>query len=112
MLSALRHKGEKAYLGENIVLYCMSIAVCIALFCMANPSSFLSAFPYFTGDAIPVMKGVVGCTVWSVIILWAIPRWMRLFRGGDTNKLLRYLRVALHALCILFVAIEKGRQTL
>ena len=47
----------------------------------------------------------MGCTIWSVIILWLILRLVRLFRGGDTNKLLCYLRIALHALCILFVAV-------
>ena len=105
ILSVLRHRGEKDYLSENIVLCCMSIAVFITLFSMANPSKLLSAFPYFTVEALPVVKGVMGCTVWSVIILWIILRLVRLFRGGDTKKLLCYLRVALHALCILFVAV-------
>ena len=105
ILSVLRHRGEKEYLSENIVLCCMSIAVFITLFSMANPSKLLSAFPYFTVEALPIVKGVMGCTVWSFIILWLILRLVRLFRGGDTNKLLCYLRVALHALCILFVAV-------
>ena len=105
ILSILRHRGEKEYLSENIVLCCMSIAVFITLFSMANPSKLLSAFPYFTVEALPVVKGVMGCTVWSFIILWVILRLVRLFRSGDTNKLLCYLRVALHALCILFVAV-------
>lgn len=105
ILSVLRHRGEKDYLSENIVLCCMSIAVFITLFSMANPSKLLSAFPYFIVDALPVVKGLMGCTVWSVIILWIILRLVRLFRGGDTKKLLCYLRVALHALCILFVAV-------
>ena len=105
ILSVLRHRGEKDYLSENIVLCCMSIAVFITLFSMANPSKLLSAYPFFTGKALPVVKGLMGCTVWSVIILWIILRLVRLFRGGDTKKLLCYLRVALHALCILFVAV-------
>ena len=105
ILSVLLHRGEKDYLSENIVLCCMSIAVFVTLFSMANPSKLLSAYPFFTGEALPVVKGLMGCTVWSVIILWIILRLVRLFRGGDTNKLLCYLRVALHALCILFVAV-------
>lgn len=105
ILSILRHRDEKEYLSENIVLCCMSIDVFITLFSMANPSKLLSAFPYFTVEALPVVKGVMGCTVWSFIILWVILRLVRLFRSGDTNKLLCYLRVALHALCILFVAV-------
>ena len=105
ILSILRHRGEKEYLSENIVLCCMSIAVFITLFGMANPLKLLSAFPYFTVEALSVVKGVMGCTVWSFIILWVILRLVRLFRSGDTNKLLCYLRVALHALCILFVAV-------
>ena len=105
ILSVFCHKGEKDYLGENIVLCCMSIAVLITLFGMANPSKLLSAFPYFTAEALPVVKGGMGCMVWSFIILWVILRLVRLFRSGDTNKLLCYLRIALHALCILFVAV-------
>ena len=105
ILSVLRHRGEKEYLGENIALCCMSIAVFITLFGMVNPSKLLSAFPYFSAEALPVVKGIMGCMVWSFIILWLILRLVRLFRGGDTNKLLCYLRVALHALCILFVAV-------
>ena len=104
-LLVLRHRCEKEYINENIVLCCMSIAVFITLFSMANPSKLLAAFPYFTAEALPVVKGVMGCMVWSFIILWAILRLVRLFRSGDTNKLLSYLRVTLHALCILFVAV-------
>ena len=37
ILSVLRHRSEKEYLGENIVLCCMIIAVFINLFSMANP---------------------------------------------------------------------------
>ena len=105
ILSVFRHKSEKEYPGENIVLCCMSIVVFITLFCMANPSKLLSAFPHFTIEALPVVKGILGCMAWSFIVLWVILRLVRLFRGGDTNKLLGYLRVALHALCILFTAV-------
>lgn len=105
ILSVFRHKGEKDYLGENIVLCCMSIAMLITLFGMANPSKLLAAFPHFTAEALPVVKGGMGCMVWSFIILWVILRLVRLFRSGDINKLLCYLRVALHSLCILFVVL-------
>lgn len=105
MLFVLRHKGKKEYLGENVVLCCVSIAVFITLFGMANPSKLLSAFPHFTVEALPVVKGVMGGMVWSFIVLWAVLRSVRLFRSGDTDRLLCYLRVALHALCILFVAV-------
>ena len=105
VFSALRHRGEKDFLGENIVLYCMSVVVFVTLSGMANPLKLLSAFPNFTQEALPVVKGVMGCAAWSFIILWVVLRLARLFQGGDTDKLLRYLHVALHALCILFVAV-------
>lgn len=104
ILFALRHRSEKDHLAENLALCCMGIAVFIALFGMANPSKLLSAFPYFGGEALPVAKGVMGCTAWSFIVLWVVLSLVRLFRGGDTEKLLCYLRAALHAVCILFVA--------
>jgi len=105
ILSVLRHRGDKDYTGENIVLCCMSIAVFITLFCMANPSRLLSIFPLFTIEALPVVKGLLGCADWSIFVLWIVLRLVRLLRCGDTDKLLCYLCVALHAVCILFVAV-------
>lgn len=97
--------GRKKYPGEIIVAACMSVAVLLALIGMANPSKLLSAFAQFGEEALPTVKGGVGCAVWSLAILWAIVRSVRRFREGDTDRLLRYLRIALRALCILFVAV-------
>ena len=104
VLSVLRHKSEKNYIGENIALCCISIIVFITLLSMANTSKLLSAFPYLTMESLPLVKAIVSGAVWSIIILWIILRLIRLFRSGNTNKLFRYLRIALHALCIFFVA--------
>lgn len=105
IISVIRHKNQKDYLGENIVLVSISVAVFISLYSMANPSKLLSAFPYFTEEALPVLKSIISCMVWSLITLWGILRLIKLFRGGNTNKLFCYLRIALYALCILFVGI-------
>ncbi len=104
-LFALRHKGEKPFRGENIVLCCTSVVVCVTLFWMANPSKLLAVFPYLTGEFLPVAKGVLGCTVWSFLVLWLVLRLVRMSRSGDTHELLRYLRAALYALCLLFDAV-------
>lgn len=105
VLLALRHKGKKVFLSENVVLCCIGVIVCITLFCMANPSRFLSAFPYMTAEILPIVKGIMGCTVWSFAVLWLVLRLVRLFRTGDTMRLFSYLRVALYALCVLFDAV-------
>ncbi len=105
IVPVLRHGGAKGYLGENIVLCCTGVAVWIALFGMANSAKLLSVFPYLTEEALSAVKSAIGCTVWSFIILWGILRLVRRFRTGDTKNLLCYLRIALHALCILFVAV-------
>lgn len=103
-LSALRNMGKKGFLGENIVLCCISVIVFLTLYGMANPSLLLSLFPYIPQEFLPVVKGIIGGTVWSFIVLWAVLRLTRMFRTGDTRKLLGYLRAALHVLCLLFVS--------
>lgn len=101
---ALRHKGDPIFLGENIVLCCTGIVVWIALFSMANPSCYRSAFPNMTAELLPIVRGIIGCTVWFFVMLWLVLRLARLFRFGDTKSLFAYLRMALFALCILFDA--------
>lgn len=103
-LSALRNMGKKGFLVENIMLCCTSVVVFIILYGMANPSLLLSVFPYIPHEFLPVVKGIIGGTAWSFIVLWAVLRLARMFRTGDTHKLLGYLRAALHVLCLLFVS--------
>lgn len=95
----------KGYLGEHIALGAACVVLFITLLGMANPSKLLSAFPALTREALPVVKSVLGCTAWSFLVLWFTLRTVRLFRSGDMGRLLTYLRVALHGLCILFVAV-------
>lgn len=97
-------KSEKAYRGEKIALCCLSAVLFIVLLGMANPSRLLSEFPFVTEEFLPVVKGVMGCTVWSFVVLWLMLRLVRLFRGGDMTKLFGYLRVVLYALCLIFVS--------
>ncbi len=105
ILYALRCRGRKEYRGEIVVLCSMGMALGLTLYAMANPSKLLSAFPYFTGEALPLVKGGLGGMLWSFVILWAVLRWMGMFRAGDTVQLFSYLRAALYALCVLFAAL-------
>lgn len=104
VLYALRHRGERERLWENISLCCLSAAVFAALFCMAKPSLFVSAFTYVPQEALPIAKSVLGCMVWSLVVLWVILRLIRLFKAADIERLLGYLRTALYVLCLLFAA--------
>lgn len=104
-LPVLRHWGERAFRGENLVLCGVSAALFLTLPGMANPTGLLSAFPLLTAEFLPVIKGILGCTVWSFLVLWLVLRLVRLFRAGDTGKLSAYLRRALYALCLLFDAV-------
>ncbi len=104
VLLALRHRGERGFLGENIVLWCMGIVILLTLYSMANPAKLLAAFPFATADFLPLAKGVMGCTVWSFFVLWMVLRLIRIFRAGNTKQLLGNLRAVLYALCLLFDA--------
>lgn len=104
VLAALRHRGSRAHLPENIALYCLAAAVLAALCTMANPVRLLAVFPALPATFLPVAKGIMGCTAWSVAVLWLVLALVRLFRAGSTEALLRYARVALYVLCFVFAA--------
>ena len=105
VILALCTRREKSSIGERIVLCCTGVVAFIVLLCMINPTEILSAFPGFTMDLLPVVKGSLGYTVWSFVVLCLMLKLLKLFRDSDTHKLLRYLRIALYALCLLFDAV-------
>lgn len=105
LMSILRHKGEQSYKYESAALILLSIALFLVLYGMANPMMLCYAFPHMGDSALPVMKAIMGTAVWSITVLWVVLRLLRLFRAGDTNKLLGYLRAMLYTLCALFTGV-------
>lgn len=112
-LFAFASRNKRTSIGETVVLCCMTVILFPVLLGMINPTRVLSALPASADDFLPVVKGALGCTVWSVVVLWLVLRWVRRFRESDTDHLLRYLRAALYALCLLFdagIALSCGTQ--
>ena len=112
-LYALGRRGVRTRIGETVVLCCMSLILIPVLWFMTNPTQLFTVSAHVTDEFLPVAKGILGCTVWSFAVLWLVLRWLRMFRQGDTAQLLRYLRTALYALCLLFdagIALSCGKQ--
>jgi len=104
LLSAWKHKKDPERTWENAALYALTGLLLFVLYGMTNPATICARFPDMGERALPVMKGIMGCTVWSVAVLWAVLVVNRLFYQGDTKTLLRYMRTLLYALCVLFTA--------
>lgn len=102
---ALKTGRSKETAKERIVLFLLSAVMMLALYGIMNPSLFCPTLLDAQKEFIPVIKATLGITVWSVIVLYIILRLLRMFAGGDTNKLMQYLKVLLYILCIFFTAV-------
>lgn len=104
LIPALRYRQNKTAVMEKISLYSLSCVLLLALYGMINPHVFCSFIPEAEGEYLAVVKAIIGVSVWSVIILCVVLRIIRMFRLSDKVSLLRYLRMILHILCLLFAA--------
>ena len=104
LIPALRYRQNKAAVMEKISLYSLSCVLLLALYGMINPHVFCTFIPEAEGEYLAVVKAIIGVSVWSVIVLCVVLRIIRLFRLSDKVSLLRYLRMILHILCLLFAA--------
>lgn len=102
---ALKTGRSKETAKERIVLFLLSAVIMLALYGIMNPSLFCPTLLDAQKEFIPVIKAALGITVWSVIVLYIVLRLLRMFVGGDTNKLMQYLKVLLYILCIFFTAV-------
>ena len=105
LLLALKTERKKETIKERIVLFMLAAVIMFALYGMVNPVLFCQTLLGDKQEYIPIIKALFGGTVWSVIVLYIILRLLRMFISGDTNKLMQYLKVLLHILCVLFTAI-------
>lgn len=102
---ALKAGRSKETVQERIVLFLLPAVMMLALYGMMNPSLFCPTLLEGQKECIPVMKAILGATVWSVVVLYIIFRLLRMFVGGDTNQLMQYLKVLLLILCVFFTAV-------
>lgn len=85
--------GKRKY--EKVVLGVLSGALFVIMYLFINPGLM---------DFWIVAKGILGVTLWSIIILYAVLKLLRIFEESGTGKLVSYLKVALWVLCVYFVA--------
>ncbi len=102
---ALKIGRSKETAKERIALFLLSAVMMLALYGMVNPGLFCPTLLDGQKEFIPVIKAAFGAAIWSVIVLYVIFHLLRMFIGGDTNKLMQYLKVLLYILCIFFTAI-------
>jgi hypothetical protein len=105
LIPAWQHRKDKTRVWENGSYYLLSGLLLFVLYGMANPTISYSYFPEIGDSFLPVMKAILGATVWSVVVMLVIFRLLQLFRSAETNQLLGYLRTLLYALCALFTGV-------
>lgn len=103
LLPALRLPRGRETAWERAAWFALSGVLLFVLYRMAAPAALLPPMAE-AGDMLPVMRAVLGAAAWSVAALCVLLRLLRLFRGGDTDRLRGYLRASLYALCAFFTA--------
>lgn len=102
---ALRYENGKESMLERVSLYILSGTILLALYGMVNPLLFRSDLSDGFSEYPKMIKGILGTSIWAVVVLCIMLRLIRLFRRGDKEKLLKYMQAVLCALCIIFAAI-------
>lgn len=101
---ALRYPRGKETLLERTALYLLSALVLLALYGIVNPQAFLHANAGALARDIKLINAIFGVSVWTLAVCFIILRLIRLFRKGNKEQLLQYMRAILYVLCILFTA--------
>ena len=101
---ALLYRQNKAARAERFALVALSAVLFCGLYGMINPGVFRSGIPGGSDTFIRMIRAVFGITIWTVVILYVVLRLIRLFREGNREQLMRYLRLLLCVLCIYFVS--------
>jgi len=104
LIPALRRWGDKERRGENFTLILLALSVWLVIYLLADSSALLSISPVKETEILPMLHGIIGGVAWSAIVAWITARLLRLFKSGDMEKLLTYMRMMLRVLCCLFAA--------
>lgn len=89
--------------GRSLAMPCVMSAVLLpAMRLMMNPAALVPQGLSAEG-LMPVLRALIGGCVWSAAVCWLALRLLGLFRSGGRERLLKYMRALLHALCALFV---------
>lgn len=104
LYSVLRHCREKSRRIEHIIRILLSGILFFTMFCMINPGMFIRLSPVPVAETLSAMKSVFGGTAWSLLVSIWIVRLTGMFREGEKEMLLIYLKRFLYMLCALFTA--------
>lgn len=96
---ALKNAGKQGKWMENAVLWLMSLCLFIGLWAMADGAFADALMPNGGSVMLPVKRAVLGGTIWSIIVMWAVLRLLRYIAGGGQSGLLRCMKGAVYALC-------------
>ena len=100
---ALRMKGEGKK-PEIISLLALAGVILLAFYGAWNPGVFQGRFVTITTGFESALLMILSLAVWSMVILFIVLRLIRLFRAGNREQLIKYLRFLLCALCVYFTA--------
>lgn len=107
-LIALLYRRGRETLLERISLFVLSGVLLFALYGMAAPHAFSFVSHRNVEEAAgwtKAIREIFGVSVWAVIMLYVFLLIIRLFRQGDKEQLLKYMRMILYALCMVFTAV-------
>ena len=97
---------QKKLRPEDWLLAALSAALFGTLYLMVNPSLLTGLFN--NSPAVALGKAVMGGTIYSVLAAYLVLKLLRLFSGGSTGQLFRYLAAMLALLSVLFVYLAFG----
>ncbi|MCR5824089.1 MAG: hypothetical protein K6G60_06645 [Lachnospiraceae bacterium] len=102
-LFALHYANTKECLPERITLFVLPVVILHALYKMIHPYSLVPEEAKVSEGYISSEKGILGISIWSVLLLYVILRLLRLFKNGDRPSLVKYMHVLLHITLFFFV---------
>ena len=105
---ALRYRRGKETILERISLFVLSVVLFFALYGMAAPHAF-SFVRHTSAEEVSgwakAIRQICGPSVWTVVVLYIFLLLIRLFRQGNKEQLIRYMRIILYVLCVIFTAV-------
>ena len=107
MIALLYRRGRETLL-ERITLFVLSGVLLFVLYGMAAPHAF-SIVSHRNAEGVAgwtkAVREIFGASAWAVIVLYVFLLIIRLFRQGDKEQLLKYMRMILYAVCMIFTAV-------
>ncbi len=96
---------RKSFSGEDWLIPVFSAVLFAAIYFMINPALLLANLG---GEAVPVLKAILGGICWSVVLSWIVLKLLRRSAAAERDSVQRYLRVCLVVMAVFFTALAFG----